>query len=223
LGLDGDYTITLGGNLTGIELIALLHGPVATPNHFNITAADSLVGLGETMTIYGLQVETSITFNGSAEHDGAFKIYGGSGNDAFTGSDGNDWIFGGGGGDTMTGGAGADIFYYDDVGQSASLSYDRIIGLGDGDRIDLPFVVTGFAGPASGSLSTGSFDSDLATAFAGLASHQAGLFTATGGGLDGHTFLVVDANGAPGYQAGSDYVIEIVTPTTPVDNPAIFV
>jgi len=41
--------------------------------------------------------------------------------------------------------------------------------------------------------------------------------------LAGHAFLVIDADGTQGYQAGSDYVIEIVSPATPVDNPAIFV
>ena len=34
------------------------------------------------MTIFGLQVATNIIFDGSNEHDGAFKIYGGSGNDS---------------------------------------------------------------------------------------------------------------------------------------------
>ncbi|MBV9883438.1 MAG: hypothetical protein JO276_10560, partial [Sphingomonadaceae bacterium] len=82
---------------------------------------------------------------------------------------------------------------------------------------------TGFAGPVSGDLSNASFDSDLSSAFSSLTSHQAGMFTATGGDMSGRTFLVVDADGVQGYQAGSDYVIEIVSPATPVDNPAIFV
>jgi Ca2+-binding RTX toxin-like protein len=137
LGLDGDYTITLGGNLTGIEAIVLLHGPAATPNHFDIIAADSLVGAGQTMTIFGLQVETDIAFDGSNEHDGAFNIYGGSGNDGLTGGDGNDWIFGGDGADALTGGAGNDIFYYDDVSQSTPASADNILDFTSGDKIDL--------------------------------------------------------------------------------------
>ena len=48
------------------------------------------------------------------------------------------------------------------------------------------------------------------------------MFTATGGDMNGRTFLVIDADGNAGYQAGSDYVIEIVTPVTPIDNPAMF-
>ena len=137
IGLDGDYTITLGGNFTGIEVIALLHGPAATPNHFNITAADSLVAAGQTMTIFGLQVETSITFNGAGELDGAFKIYGGTNADTLTGSHGADWIFGGGGADQLSGGQGNDIFYYDDVSQSTAAAADNILDFTSGDKIDL--------------------------------------------------------------------------------------
>ncbi|MBV9884476.1 MAG: VCBS repeat-containing protein [Sphingomonadaceae bacterium] len=230
LGLDGSYGAfgpafeLSGGDITNIEVIVLLPGPSGSPNTFNLTTNDTLVAAGQTITIFGLQVTTNIAFDGSHEHDGAFKIYGGSGSDLFTGSTGNDWIFGGGGGDLLTGGAGSDTFYYDDPSQSTSVGYDKIFGLDDNvDKIDLPFAVTGFAAPTSGNLSTASFDTDLSTAMAGLTSHQAGMFTATSGDLNGHTFLVVDGNGTAGYQAGSDYVIEIVTPVTPLDSPAIFV
>jgi hypothetical protein len=229
LGLDGNYGLfgpafVLGGNITNVETIVLLPGPTGSPDAYNLTTTDSLVPASGTLEIYAVQVTTNVTFDGSNEHDGAFKFFGGSGNDIFTGSSGNDFIFGGGGGDLLTGGPGSDTFYYDDASQSTSLGYDKIFGFDENaDRIDLPFTVTGFAAPASGALSTGSFDSDLANAFSGLTSHQAGMFTATSGDLAGHTFLVIDADGNQGYQAGSDYVIEIVNPVTPVDNPAIFV
>ena len=224
LALDGNYTITLGGNITNVEVLVLLHGPTKTPNLFNITASDAFVPAGQTITIFGLQVETGINFNGSGEHDGAFKFYGGLSGDTLTGGDGNDWLFGSLAGDTLTGGAGRDTFFYDNVTQSTSLLYDRIVGFDESaDMIDLPFAVSGFAAPASGSLGTANFDSDLSAALGGLGSHQAVMFTATGGNLAGHTFLVVDANGTPGYQGGNDYVFEMVNPVTPVDNPAIFV
>src|SRR6185437_12790822 len=144
-------------------------GPAGTPNHFNVTTGDGFVGAGQTETIFGLQTSTGFTFDGSHEHDGAFKVYGGSGNEAVTGSDGNDWIFGGGGADSLAGGAGNETYYYDDAAQSTSTGFDRIIGFDDNnDTIDLPFAVAGFASPASGELSIGSFDGQLATAFAGL-------------------------------------------------------
>ena len=227
LALDGDYTITMGGNVTGVEVLVLLPGPAGTPNTFNVTISDAFVAAGQTMTVFGLQVSTSIMIDGSGEHDGNLRLYGGSAPDTLIGGNGGsgtNWFFGSGGGDALTSGTGVDTFYYDDAGQSTSLTFDRIVGFDEAvDKIDLPFAVTGLAGPASGDLSTASFDSDLSTAFAGLTSHQAGMFTATGGDMAGHSFLVVDADGVQGYQAGSDYVIEIVSPVTPVDNPAIFV
>jgi hypothetical protein len=39
------------------------------------------------------------------------------------------------------------------------------------------------------------------------------LFTPDRGTLAGHTFLIVDANGTAGYQAGQDYVIDITGAT----------
>ena len=137
LGLDGDYTITLANNVTNVEVLVLLPGPSATPNHFNITSGDAFVGAGETKTIFGVQVTTSITFNGSGEHDGAFRIYGGSGNDVLTGGTGADWTFGGNGADTLAGGAGNDIFYYDAVSQSnATNGRDAIQDFATGDKMD---------------------------------------------------------------------------------------
>jgi Ca2+-binding RTX toxin-like protein len=148
LALDGDYTITLGGNFSNIEVVVLLHGPSGTPNHFNLTAANSLVASGQTLTIFGLQVDTSIVFNGAAETDGALRIYGGSAGDNLTGGGGDDWLFGGDGADTLTGGAGDDIFYYDSVSQSIPLGRDGIQDFSTGDKIDLSGIdaIAGTAG-----------------------------------------------------------------------------
>jgi len=218
LALDGNYTITMGGNVTGVEVLVFLPGPAASPNTFNVSLADSFVAPGQTMTIFGLQVTTGITFDGSGEHDGALRIYGGGAADTLIGSSGADWIFGSGGGDTLTGGAGADTFYYDDAAQSTSTGFDRLVGFDENaDRIDLPFSVTSFAGSASGALSSASMDATLASTFSGLGNHQAALYTATSGDLAGQIFAVVDANGIAGYQAGEDYVIGFVAPATPID------
>jgi hypothetical protein len=77
-------------------------------------------------------VETAITFNGSAELDGAFKIYGGTA------------------ADTLTRGAGNDIFYYDDVSQSTPAAADNILDFTSGDKIDLHAIdaITGGADDA---------------------------------------------------------------------------
>jgi serralysin len=225
LALDGNYTITMGGNVSNVEVLVFLPGPGGQPNTFNVSTAEAFVAAGQTMTVFGLQVSTGITFDGSNEHDGAFKIYGGSAGDTLSGGSGADWLFGSAGGDMLTGGAGADTFYYDDVSQSTSTGFDRLFGFDDNaDKIDLPFAVTAFAGASTGALSTATFDSDLGSALAGLASHQAGMFTATSGDFNGQSFLVIDANGVAGYQAGADYVIEFVSPVTPIDpNLSIFI
>ena len=229
LALDGDYgsagaPFLLGGNVVNTEVLVLLPGPAGIPNHFNLVGLDTFVTAGKMMTIFGLQVTTDIVFFGGFEHDGAFKFYGGAGNDNVVGSLGGDWLFGGGGGDTLTGGGGADTFFYDDVSQSTSASYDRLVGFDAAvDRIDLPFIVGTFAVSTSGTLNSAGMDAAFASTFGGLPYHQAALFTATGGDMAGRIFLVVDADGIAGYQAGSDYVIEMVSPTAPVDNPAIFI
>jgi Ca2+-binding RTX toxin-like protein len=89
------------------------------------------------MTIFGLQVSTGYTLDGSGEHDGAFRIYGGSAGDTITGSSNADWIFGSGGADTLRGGPGGDTFYYDDVSQSTPAAGDTILDFAAGDRIDV--------------------------------------------------------------------------------------
>ena len=81
-----------------------------------------------------------------------------------------------------------------------------------------------FGQAASGSLSTGSFDADLEAALDGvLGAGQAALFTANGGGLAGHVFAIVDANGVDGYQAGEDFVIELANPVLPIDPMATII
>jgi Ca2+-binding RTX toxin-like protein len=159
LALDGDYAITLGGNVTNVEALVLLHGPAATPNHFDITSGNAFVAAGQTMTIFALQVETAILFNGSGELDGAFKIYGGTNADTLTGGSGADWIFGGDGADGLTGGAGNDIFYYDAVGQSTAASGDIVFDFALGDKIDVSGIdaIAGGANDAFTYLGSGAF------------------------------------------------------------------
>jgi len=49
------------------------------------------------------------------------------------------------------------------------------------------------------------------------------VFKTTSDDLCRRLFLVIDAAGKSGYQAGNDYVIETVIPVTPIDNPGMFV
>ena len=189
--------------------------------HYTITTNEATVAAGQSLTVYGneLGATDKLVFKGGAEHDGTFQIYGGAAadtlqgghlNDHIDGGAGNDTIFGSDGADDLTGGGGSDTFQYTAVGQSTSTGYDTVHGFdATQDFFDLNVGVTGIDPSASGSLSTATFDSDLAAILTGpqyVAGHAV-LVTASGGDLSGDQFLVIDANGTPGYQAGHDYVI----------------
>ncbi|MBX9860434.1 MAG: hypothetical protein K2Y20_12720 [Sphingomonas sp.] len=215
--LDGNYTATISATqLQNVELLALLRGVTGDLANYNITLADNLIGAGQTFTVFGLAVETGFTLNATAETNGNVNVFGGSGNETIATGAGADRIFGGGGADILNGGAGADTFVYDAVSQSTGATYDRITGFVSGtDRFDFDFTVTGVdATVGAGTLSTASFDANLAAVIGSgqLAANHAVLFQANAGDLAGLTFLVVDANGVAGYQAGSDYVIQLTTP-----------
>ena len=147
---------------------------------------------------------------------GADVLAGAAGADVLQGGSGADRLIGGADADTLTGGAGADIFVFNAVSDSTGQAHDLITDFdATTDKLDLWFAVSGVgAAIAAGSLSTASFDQDLAAAVnAGhLASHQAVLFTPSAGGLAGETFLIVDVNGVAGYQAGADLVIDLHHP-----------
>jgi Ca2+-binding RTX toxin-like protein len=149
LGFDGSYDFeassalgTLGGNFTNIQTIVLYRGnpgDVANPypNLYHIVTNDAAVAAGKTLAIYGVPVISDLYFDGSAESNGGFRIFSGTGNDTLLGGQGNDQIYGNLGADTMTGGGGSDTFLYTDTAQSAGASVDHITDFDAGDKIDL--------------------------------------------------------------------------------------
>ncbi|WP_218037674.1 M10 family metallopeptidase C-terminal domain-containing protein, partial [Reyranella soli] len=205
LTLGGDYSagVTFGSEaLSGIERIVLQPG-----GDFDVTTVEANVGSGQMLTVAGTTLGTgdSLIFNGSAETDGRFTFRGGAGPNTFTG--GNQ-------ADTVAAGSGVDTLRYTSAGQSTSTTYDTVGGFDFAqDRLDVAGPVTNTK-LASGALSSGAtFDSGLAAALAGLGDNEAALFTATGGNLNGSTFVVVDQNGLAGYQAGEDLVLRLTNPT----------
>ncbi|HTQ14239.1 MAG TPA: calcium-binding protein [Rhizomicrobium sp.] len=227
LSLDGDYYSTglvLGADtLTNVERIVLADG-----FGYRITTDDANVAAGATLTVdaSALTGVNLLNFNGSNETDGRFDLIGGGGNDVLRGGAGNDVLSGNGGANWFTGGLGADRisspgahdrFIYTDVSESTSTTHDIITGFAaNTERFDLDVTVTGVNGAMhSGMLRAKAFDADLTTAVdaAHLAAGHAVLFTPSSGNLAGHTYLIVDANGVAGYQAGQDYVMEIVSGT----------
>jgi hypothetical protein len=120
----------------------------------------------------------------------------------------------GSGVDNIAAGGGADTFVYTSASQSTGVSYDTISGANwSVDKFDLNGSAVTLIDPAvtTGSLSTATFNADLAAAVGAshLAADAAVLFTPSAGTLAGHTFLVVDENAVAGYQAGSDLVFNV--------------
>ncbi len=146
---------------------------------------------------------TTVTINGT------------SGNDSLTTNAGNFVVNGGGGADSFTLGTGHhDQFVYTAVSDSTGTNFDTIHNFNSQvDSFNFNFAVTAIdTAVHSGALDSGAnFDTELAADIGAgqLGSHHAVLFTATSGTLAGHTFLIVDANGVAGYQAGQDYVIDV--------------
>ena len=211
IALDGDYTLTLDTRFDA-EVVVLLRSSSGPENNFNITAGNAFTPTGQTRTIFALSVTNAVTINGAGETDGILRIFGGTAGDTITGGSGADYIFGGNGGDTLNGGGGADIFFYDAAVQSSSTNYDRLLDFNfASDRIQISGQVHDtYATVANGALSTATFDANLASALnAQLIGGRAVFFTPNSGTLAGQTFLVVDANGVDGYQAGADYVFQL--------------
>src|SRR5437763_1577137 len=76
--------------MTGIEPLVVLPG-----FSYDITTNDGNVAAGATLKVQATQLAAgqSLHFNGAAEHDGSFLVFGGNGDDVFTGGDGNDGFY----------------------------------------------------------------------------------------------------------------------------------
>jgi hypothetical protein len=118
--LQGNYNLTLSStNITNVESISLQSGARTTwgdtANNFydySITTVNANVPAGAQLIVNGqsLRAGEDFTFDGSAELDGKFLIFGGHGVDTLTGGAGDDvFAFEGarwGAGDSVNGGAG---------------------------------------------------------------------------------------------------------------------
>jgi VCBS repeat-containing protein len=234
----GDDSLFLTGNLAvtfeaetigGIERIRLLS---TGANSFYLTTHDQNVAAGGRLIVDArdLVAAESLAFNGAAELDGSFWLFGGGGGDILAGGArndelnggagadrlygmvGDDRISGGAGANRLNGGHGADRYLYGSVSDSTGSVFDVIEGFDPrSDRIDLPGVVSAWNGfLQTGSLSAGTFDADFAAAVDGrLTPGGAMLFRADLGDFANRTFLVVDADGDGAYLPGADFLIEM--------------
>jgi Ca2+-binding RTX toxin-like protein len=144
LGLSGSYDMTLGAqNLVNVEgLVVYTSADAANPSNYALKTVDENVAAGQQLVVGAMSLRTGehLTFDGSAETNGRFFIYGGHDSDTLIGGAGNDRFISLGGADTLTGGAGNDIFQYNDVADSTGSTVDTITDFATGDKIDLWFV-----------------------------------------------------------------------------------
>ncbi|HEX8481469.1 MAG TPA: calcium-binding protein [Allosphingosinicella sp.] len=121
--LQGEYAggLTLSANVTEIENVSILGGdntafgePGTNRHDYVLTTSDVNFAAGVQARINGaaLQPDEDFTFNGSAETNASFVVYGGKGKDSLLGGLGNDIFFFAeerfASGDTVNGGAGYD-------------------------------------------------------------------------------------------------------------------
>ncbi|HEX8573425.1 MAG TPA: M10 family metallopeptidase C-terminal domain-containing protein [Allosphingosinicella sp.] len=146
LALRGPYTITFGEDqLAAVEQIGLVSafdtrfGPADDPYQYNLTMSDGNVAGGARMTVDAapLRPAESLTFNGGAETDGSFLVFGGQGADFILGGQNGDSISGGPGSDTLFGNAGNDVFRYTSTADSTPAAQDLIRDFAAGDLVDL--------------------------------------------------------------------------------------
>ena len=132
VGLQGDYSggLTLGASsLVNVEVLAVLPG-----FSYNITSIDANVATGQELSVFGgnLLAGNNFTFNGSAETNGRFRMFGGLGTDSFTGGAQEDGFYFGpgkwGAGDSVTGGGG----FQDRL--SAMNALGRVLVIGNASR-----------------------------------------------------------------------------------------
>ena len=109
LEVDTSAGLTLGSaNFVSVERLTLL----GDFNH-RLTPLDSLVASGVMMEIVAPSPSGmfGLTFDGSAETNGAYRVTGGFGVDNLLGGAGADSLSGGAGSDTLSGGAGIDTLF----------------------------------------------------------------------------------------------------------------
>jgi Ca2+-binding RTX toxin-like protein len=120
--LQGPYgSLTLGSNVTQIENVSILGGnntnlgePGTNRYDYVLTTSDSnfAAGVQARINAAALLADEDFTFDGSAETDANYVVYGGRGKDTLLGGQGNDIFFYAeerfASGDTVNGGAGYD-------------------------------------------------------------------------------------------------------------------
>jgi Ca2+-binding RTX toxin-like protein len=219
LELDGNYTggnalVFNAGTMTDINVIRF-----ETGFSYDVTLNAADVTSGQTLTVNGqtLGAGDSLTFDASAVTNATVVFDAGAGSDTLTGGTDKDTFNAGAGVDTFISSGGTDNFVFATVGESTGPTYDTIENFNASiDRFTLAGLSAAITGINTavtiGVLDSGSnFNTELTADInaVNLSANHAVLFTPNAGTLAGQTFLIIDANGTAGYQAGDDYVINV--------------
>jgi Ca2+-binding RTX toxin-like protein len=211
----GDGKDTLDGG-AGTDAASYEGASAGVTVDLSVTAFQNTGGAGDDK-LKSIENLTGSSFVDVLTGDGgANSLDGGSGGDTLKGGNGADLLSGGAGKDTIEGGGGADTFNYRKLSDSTGPVYDTLKGADfNADKWDIQGAVTGIDTAITvGQLRSGNFDADMAAAVtaAKLGVNHAVPFTPNSGNLAGKTFLIVEKNGAAGYQAGGDIVIQLQSP-----------
>jgi VCBS repeat-containing protein len=186
-GGDGTDTLALQGNtdvdlgtIANVEVILAMSGADArfgdTANNrydYDLTTNDSNVAAGQVLTVQaaGLLPGEDLHFDGSAETDGAFRIFAGQGVDSLIGGAGNDGFFFGAdgnltGADHVDGGAGVDTLALrgNHVGGNAVMFTNASLS-----GIEVLALLSGHSNDYSGQIVDAGFDYDVTVADANVA------------------------------------------------------
>jgi hypothetical protein len=193
---------TISGPDTATATILDNDGNSGNNNLVGTSFADALAGVGGNDTLSGL-----------------------GGNDTLNGGAGNDSLTGGLGKDTLTGSTGLDTLNYNSLGESLLSGFDVIQGYsGTGaslDRINAPAPIAPITLTASKGTATALTEAaiQLVLTNAAFAANTAAAFKVTG---QSGTFIALN-NGAAGFQAASDAIIQLSSYNIAVATPVVVI
>ncbi len=200
--------------LTSISAVSLLKTVTAgnlTLTLASATAFENVIGGSLNDNIIGNTLANSLS--------------GGAGNDNLNGGAGNDTLTGGLGKDTLTGSTGLDTLTYNALGESLLTGFDVIQGYsGTGaslDSINAPGSIAAINLTASKGTATALTEAaiQLVLTNAAFAANTAAAFTVTG---QSGTFIALN-NGAAGFQAASDAIIQLSGYNIAVATPVVVI
>jgi Ca2+-binding RTX toxin-like protein len=181
--LQGNYPGGLLGSVAAVEVLLIASGAdtrfgdnADNRYDYTLTSQDSNVAAGELLTVMaaGLLPGEDLSFDGSAETNGGFRIFAGRGNDHLTGGGGSDGFFFGADGnltaaDAVTGGGGIDTLA---LRGNYSGAGAVVFQNGSFSGIEVVALLSGLTNEYGGPIAAGGYDYELTLADSNVAAGQ---------------------------------------------------